>query len=145
MLFYTKYFFKHTRPVFTAPGKIDEEFYNDVKSRLNENPNLKFEPESNFWMSYRIIFFVFLTFIICLSILLLFFKADSHFIFVIPVFLVIGLFQPSVYFLILLAYHLIYLYDERRYHNVFKKAVIDSPDFDTFSRTFYTELGNNGD
>ena len=60
MLFYTRYFFKHKRPRFIPPGKIDESFYKEIKERLFKDSELKFESEIGFWKSYKYIFFVFI-------------------------------------------------------------------------------------
>jgi hypothetical protein len=140
-MFYTKYLFKLKRPEFDPPGKIDEDFYFNIRSRLIDDPKFKFQSDLNFWYYYKYIFIVFVLFISSIIFLLLSYFLDakfSIFLYVIPYFFVLLGFQPSIYFIIAMVYYVRCLIKEGQYHKAFKKAVADSTSFENFSESFYT-------
>lgn len=140
-MFYTKAFFKFKALRFTPPGRIDQDFYTDMKRRLVEDPNLKFGSDFNFWQAYRGIFIVFLLFSLsstCLSIFFLAKAVPDFWVQGILLFLVVIFFQPAIYFIILLVYYIRYRVNENRFHADFRKAVTGSKDFNEFMMGFYT-------
>ncbi|HSZ35177.1 MAG TPA: hypothetical protein VK772_17810 [Puia sp.] len=140
-MFYTRYLFKLKRPEFEPPGKIDEDFYLDIRNRLINDPRFTFQSDFNFWYYYKYIFIVFILFIFSILFLLLSYFLDAKFsvyLMVIPyLFFLLGI-QPSVYFIIAMIYYVRYLMKERQYQQVFKKAIAGSSSFENFSETFYT-------
>jgi hypothetical protein len=140
-MFYTRYLFKLKRPKFNPPGKIDEDFYIDIKKRLAEDPKFKFKSDFNFWYYYKYIFIVFVIFIFSIALLTILYLFDANvnmFIFGIPYFFILLGFQPSIYFCIAMVYYLRCLINERHYHKVFKNAIGTSTSFENFSESFYT-------
>ena len=139
-MFYTRYLFKLKRPEFEPPGRIDEDFYIDIRNRLADNPRFTFQSEYNFWYYYNYIFIVFVLFIFSTIFLLLSFFLDAKFsiyvLFLPYLFFLLGL-QPSVYFIIAMVYYKRCLMKEGQYHKAFKNAVANSTGFENFSESFY--------
>jgi hypothetical protein len=141
-MFYTRYLFKIKRLSFSPPGKVDEEFYTDIKQRLTGDAGLKFESEVLFWPTYKKIFIVFLMFLASALFLFLLFHfgvKQNTFLFALPILILFITVQPTVYFILLMINYYLYLRNERRYQSGFKNAVIHSKDFTSFTTAFYRD------
>ncbi|HEV8506553.1 MAG TPA: hypothetical protein VGQ53_14175 [Chitinophagaceae bacterium] len=138
-MFYTR-LFKLTRPKFIPPDKIDEDFYNEIKDRLKTEPDFAFESDIRFWETYKYITIVFIVFLISLSTLFVLSGPgeDKYPFFYGPaVFLVIILFFPVRYFIVLMVYLAIYFKNERKFHAHFKRVLAGSDNFPNFIDNFY--------
>jgi hypothetical protein len=138
-MIYTRGFFKHKALRFDLPGKIDKTFYLDIKKRISDDPNFKFESEVNLWNLYKSLFIVFLfTTLSCVIIFVLILSDQRNLvlIFFLIVIVAVGI-RPSLYFCMLLFHFLNYRRTEKKFHADFKKAIVQSDHFEDFVDRFY--------
>ena len=142
MFFISNLFYKYKPLKFIPPEKVDENFYLDVRNRLVESPDLKFESEVNFWHTYKFIFLAYLLFlcsiIFMLTLFLFHIRPQEFFsLYAIPLFIVLLGIRPCMYFTVLFVNYFRFRRDEKKFHQTFIKAAADSVDFEVFSNAFY--------
>ena len=142
MFLISNLFYKYKPLKFIPPEKVDEKFYLDVRDRLVESPDFKFESEVNFWHSYKFMFLAYLLFVCCVLLVttLFLFHAKFHefpLLYGLPLFIIVLGIRPCMYFTVLFVHCFRFKRDERKFHVAFTKAVADSIDFDGFSNAFY--------
>jgi hypothetical protein len=145
-MIFTKGLFRQKALRFDLPGKIDETFYTDIKTRIAEDPQFNFETEAHVWKLYRVLLIISL--VTCLALVLLLVSIVSEIsigsgtynrilFFVCCLIIILGM-RPSIYFGMLLFHFLKYGRDEKKFHVDFILAIAESDNFTDFTNRFYS-------
>ena len=141
-MFYNRTFAKNYKPLrFDLPGKVDEEFYQDIKNRQAHDTEVQFSSEVSLWKLYRVPVIIILVFLSSLVYSIIFFLIQYpgiNKLFYIPLFFMVLGIRPAIASFFLIWHFLKYKKAEKKFHKDFNQSVARSNSFSDFESQFYS-------